>query len=106
MSISYTSDHDIPVRRLQLNAIGALAAVPPKVLFVRGPIPLEWLHKAAVLPGKGLHVAIALWWRYGMANGKPFKLTQRALEHLNVKRDAASAALVRLERAGLIRVYR
>ncbi len=48
----------------------------------------------------------ALWWLHGMAGGKPFKLTQKALQALNVERDAASAALVRLEQAGLIRVVR
>jgi hypothetical protein len=48
----------------------------------------------------------ALWWLHGMAKGKPFKLTQKALQTLNVERDAASAALVRLEQAGIIRVVR
>jgi DNA-binding MarR family transcriptional regulator len=41
-----------------------------------------------------------------MANGKPFKLTRTALESLNVGRDAASAALTRLEQAGLIQSER
>ena len=69
-------------------------------------MPLEWLEKAAALPGKTLNVAIALWWRHGMAKDKPFKLTRAALKCLNVERDAASAGLIRLERAGLIRVER
>ena len=102
---TYTSDRHVPVRRLQLDrASGALAAAPRKALFLRGPVPLEWLERAAALPGKTLNVAIALWWRHGMAKGKPFKLTQQALKRLHVERDAASAGLVRLERAGLIRV--
>lgn len=37
---------------------------------------------------------------------QPLKLTQKALQALNVERDAASAALVRLEQAGRIRVVR
>ena len=41
-----------------------------------------------------------------MAKGKPFKLTQKALQTLNIERGAASAALVRLEIAGLIHVVR
>ena len=78
MSTAYTSDLHVPVRRLQLDrASGALAAAPRKELFLRGPVPLEWLGKAAALPGKTLNVAIALWWRHGMAKGKPFKLTRR-----------------------------
>jgi hypothetical protein len=98
-----TYDTDVPVRRLQIDAkTGRLAVAPKKVLFLKGPIPLEWLNRAAALPGKTLNVAIALWWRHGMANGKPFKLTRMALVGLSVQRDAASAGLVRLEQAGLI----
>ena len=107
MTTAYTSDRHVPVRRLQLDrASGALAAAPREALFLRGPVPLEWLGKAAALPGKTLNVAIALWWRHGMAKGKPFKLTQQALKYLHVERDAASSGLVRLERAGLVRVER
>jgi len=92
---------------LQLDrASGALAAAPREELFLRGPVPLEWLGKAAALPGKTLNVAIALWWRHGMAKGKPFTLTRAALKYLNVERDAASVGLRRLERAALIRAER
>ncbi len=103
----YTSDLLLPVRRLQLNAgTGALVVAPKKEPFLRGPIPLEWLAVAAKLPGKTLNVAIALWWRYGMAKGKSFKLTQTALRTMNVERDAANDGLTRLEQAGLIAVER
>jgi hypothetical protein len=92
---------------MQLDATtGKLVVSPKAALFLRGPIPLDWLGSAAALPGKTLNVGIALWWLHGMAKGKPFKLTQKALQTLNVERDAASAALVRLEQAGLIRVVR
>ena len=101
------SDCDVPVKRLQLDAsTRKLVESPKAALFLRGPIPLHWLGSAAALPGKTLHVGIALWWLHGMAKGKPFKLTQKALQTLNVERDAASAALARLEQARLIRVVR
>lgn len=101
------SDLSVPVKRLQLDrATGSLVPAPEKVPFLRGPVPLDWLGAAAQQPGKTLNVAIALWWRHGMAGGKPFKLTRTALKTLNVKRDAASAGLTRLEEAGLIRVER
>ena len=29
--------------------------------FLKGPIPMDWLSAAARLPGKSLHVAIAIW---------------------------------------------
>ena len=107
MYIPSNSDRDIPVKRLQLDVVtGKLMPVPKKELFLRGPIPLEWLAVAAKLPGKTINVALALWWRHGMAKGKPFKLTQMALKAMNVERDAESAGLARLEQAGLIRVER
>ena len=100
-------DRNVPVKRLQLDVTTRKLVESPKAaLFLRGPIPLAWLGSAAALPGKSLHVGIALWWLHGMAKGKPFKLTQKALQTLNIERDAASAALVRLEQAGLIRVVR
>lgn len=107
MATTPDPDRDIPVKRLQLDGVtGKLVESPKAALFLRGPIPLAWLGSAAALPGKTLHVGIALWWLHGMAKGKPFKLTQKALQTLNVERDAASAALMRLEQAGLIRVVR
>lgn len=107
MATTRDPDRDVPVKRLQLDATTfKLVESPKAALFLRGPIPLAWLGSAASLPGKTLNVGIALWWLHGIAKGKPFKLTQKALRTLNVERDAASAALVRLEKAGLIRVVR
>jgi len=100
-------DLHIPVKRLQLNPhTGTLEDSPKKQLFLRGPIPMPWLSRAAYLPGKTLSVAIALWWLYGMGSGQPFKLTRTALKYFNIGRDATSDALCRLEEAGLIEVKR
>ena len=107
MYIPSNLDLDIPVKRLQLNFVtGKLKPVPKKELFLRGPIPLEWLARAAALPGKTLNVAIALCWHHGMAKGKPFKLTRMALKYFNIERNAAGLGLARLEQAGLIKVER
>ena len=101
------SDHDIPVRRLQFSHLTrTLVDAPPATLFLKGPVPLGWLGQAAALPGKTFQVAVALWWRHGMAKGQPFKLTRKALKIFAVERDAASLGLVRLEHAGLIHVAR
>ena len=101
------SDHHIPVRRLQLSPITrTLVDAPTATLFLKGPVPLGWLGQAAALPGKTFQVAVALWWRHGMAKGQPFKLTRMALEIFAVERDAASLGLARLEHAGLIQVAR
>ena len=97
----------MPVKRLQLDGLtGRLVAVPKAELFLRGPIPLVWLGRAASLPGKTLNVAMALWWLHGMAKGKPFKLNRTALRTMNLERDAASNGLTHLEEAGLIQIER
>ena len=102
-----THYQEFTVKRLQLDlTTGTLVEVPKKALFVRGPIPLQWLEKAAHLPGKTLNVAIALWWLHGMAKNKPFKVTGKALKALNIGRDTASTSLTRLEQAGLIRLIK
>ena len=107
MGTTPNQDRSVPVKRLQLDANpGKLVESPNAALFLRGPIRLDWLGCAASLPGKTLHVGIALWWLHGISKGKPFKLTQKALQTLNVERDATSSALTRQEQAGLIRVVR
>lgn len=103
----YTSDIDLPVKRLQLNSVtGTLVEVPKKELFLRGPIPLDWLSIAAHLPGKTLNLAIALWWLQGMSRGKSLRLTRKALKTMNVERDAERKGLARLEQEGLLKVER
>ena len=103
----YINDNLIPVKRLQLNVgMGRLVEVPKSKLFLRGPIPLDWLEVAAKLPGKSLNIAIALWWLHGLNKSSPLKLTKKSLEIMNVKRDAQRTALIHLENAGLISVVR
>ena len=75
-------------------------------LFIKGPIPLEWLSAVARLPGKCINVAMAIQWLMGMSRGKPVKLTTRALRSLNVSDDTTSDCLRRMEQAGLIDVTR
>ena len=101
------NDIDIPVKRLQLDLIsGSLVPTQNKSLFIKGPIPMDWVEKVAKLPGKALNVAMAICWLHGMAKGKPIKLTKKALNYLNVSRDAAGDAVKRLEEAGLIHATR
>ena len=33
--------------------------------FLKGPVPMAWLERAFVLPGKALHVALLLWFKAG-----------------------------------------
>lgn len=94
-------------KRLRLDvATGKLVSNPKKKLFLRGPVPMDWLSQAAELPGKTLNVALAIWWINGMTQSESFKLTRKSLSLLCIKRDAASTSLKRLEGAGLIKVQR
>jgi len=42
-------------------------AEPAVRYFIKGPLPLPWLHRAAALPGKALHIAVGLWYMRGSA---------------------------------------
>ncbi len=73
-------------------------------LYIRGPIPMRWLGKAAELPGKSLHVAIVAWFKCGMEGNDGSPLSHKALRRLGVGHRAARQALARLHDAGLLRV--
>jgi hypothetical protein len=103
----YIDDKNIPAKRIRLDSSsGQYIDAPMSVPFLKGPIPIVWLNIAAKLPGKALHVGIAIWWLAGMSKSTAFKLTRKALDHLGVSRDAASDGLKRLEDNGLILVKR
>ena len=95
------------MRRVRLDSsTGKHVDAPLTAPFLKGPIPMVWLNEAAKLPGKALNLGLAIWWLAGMAKTTAFKLTGKALEHLDISRDAAADALKRLEERGLIRVQR
>ena len=103
----YIDDRSIPVKRVRHDSsTGKYIDAPLSTPFLKGPIPMAWLSEAAKLPGKAINVGIAIWWLAGMAKANTFKLTAKALDQLDVSRDAASSGLKRLEAQGLIRVQR
>ena len=74
--------------------------------FLRGPIPLNWLVAAARLPGRSLHVGLALW-VYGDCNkscGVP--LSNISGQRFGLDRNAKYRALAWLEGARLVSVRR
>jgi len=74
--------------------------------FIKGPIPFDWITKAARAKGKTLHVAIALWFLVGVKRSRQVALSQSTLKRFGVGRQASYRALLRLEDAGLVSVYR
>lgn len=85
---------------------GEMVVQPESQPFLRGPIPLSWLNRAAKLPGKTLNVALAIWWLYGMIGRKPLKLSKKALGIFQVSADAATDALNRMDQHGLIKLQK
>ncbi len=72
--------------------------------YLRGPIPGDWLSLAGNLPGKTLHVALAIWLAYGVTKEPRFRLTPKWLRWFAVGPRSLSKSLLRLREAGLIYV--
>lgn len=75
-------------------------------LFLKGPIPMTWLQRAMGLPGRALHVGLAIWFQAGMKRRPDVKLSLSGLQAVGVQRSTASRALKSLEGAGLVSVVR
>ncbi len=74
--------------------------------FIKGPLPLRWIQRAAALPGKALHVALGLWYVKGLCRTATFPFKRKVAAGMGVSPDATYDALTNLEVAGLIRVIR
>lgn len=72
--------------------------------FLKGPIPMNWLQRAAKLSGKALHLGVALWFRAGLVGSLTVKLANADLAAMGVARDAKYEGLQRLKAAGLITI--
>ena len=74
--------------------------------FLKGPIPMRWLERAAQQPGRALHVGIALWFFAGLTKSGKIRLSLSRLSRLGLDRHAGSRGLRALEAAGLVAVER
>ena len=74
--------------------------------FFRGPVPLDWMQRAARLPGKAFQVALAIWHLRTLAKLNSFKMEQKHVRAFGVRRDAYHRALRALEGAQLITATR
>ena len=89
------------------RAANRLPRHKPGKRFLKGPIPAEWLSRAASLPGKALHVGLAVWFSAGLAKGPRVRLSGTVLAMFGVdRRHTAYRALERLEAANLVTVDR
>ena len=74
--------------------------------FLKGPIPGLWLSAVAKLPGKALHVALAVWCESQIRKSTTVTLSHTVASRFGVGRNTAARALSALESAGLIIVDR
>ena len=74
--------------------------------FIKGPIPISWLGRAAALPGKSLHVGLALWYVAGLTGKRRVQLRQEVLGWLGLAPSGVRRSLIRLESAGLVSLDR
>jgi hypothetical protein len=72
--------------------------------FLKGPVPMPWLISAANIPGKALHIGIALWFWSGIKKTKTFILPKNAIKDLGVSRQTCYAQLKVMEKAGLLSI--
>ncbi len=72
--------------------------------FLRGPVPLWWLARAADACTAALSVGVCLWFMRGvMKQAAPIKVTRSVLRRLNLSRDQSGRGLRALEKAGLVK---
>ena len=74
--------------------------------FLKGPILMPWLENAARLPGRALHVALALRHQSALKRSLTVTLPNRQLAEFGLDRDAKRRGLAALESARLVIVER
>jgi hypothetical protein len=74
-------------------------------LFIKGPIPLDWLKKANNLGGSTGLVAVMLWFYAGIACSKTIKLDSKIDDVTGLTRQTRQGILKRLEWHGLIKLF-
>ena len=73
-------------------------------LFIRGPIPMNWLQAASKLGVSALWVGCVLWHLFGVKKSATFLVSNLHLHRWGVDRFAKSRALKALSDAGLIMI--
>lgn len=73
-------------------------------LFIKGPIPFDWLQRANAIGGSTGIVAVALWFYAGLNGNKRFKVDSRLDQLCGLTRQTRDHVLQRLDCRGLIRL--
>src|SRR4051794_10751730 len=78
----------------------------PGEKFIKGPVPWNWIRRAAPLRGRAMAVAMLIWREAGIQRTRCPKLCLGWAAELGVNRQAARRGLGFLENADLIRIER
>jgi DNA-binding transcriptional ArsR family regulator len=74
--------------------------------YIAGPIDGAWVLEARKLGVTALLAGLVLWHLKGLRKSVSFAVSNLTMEPWGISADAKTRALVKLERAGLIRVQR
>lgn len=100
----------LTTRKLTWGEMGYSEAPSPSKKgggFIKGPLPLPWIQATMQIPGKTLHLALAIWYLAGLNRRTDnLMLSPKVVRSFGVSRDAQYDGLHRLEAQGLILVSR
>ena len=74
----------------------------PKVLFIKGPIPFEWLMSANQISKSTGLIGVGLWFYVGLNKQYQFKIDGKLDKLTGISRQTRQIALSKLHEAGLI----
>jgi hypothetical protein len=112
MAVGEPSLEDLGLRPEDLASLTQSSAPPRdkkhrKQDFLRGPIPVAWIGKAASLGWKATQVALAIHFMAGLRKDQAeFRLSTVSCKLFGLSRGGKLVGLKALEKAGLIRVRR
>jgi hypothetical protein len=102
-----SSDEPVPVGEREVETTWSVRGEARKrEAFLKGPIPLPPLLDAAVLPGRALHLYLAVHHRVAVTGATSVVLSSSYLRQWGIGKDAKSRALGVLEMVGLVEVER
>lgn len=106
--LTLPEEQNCPLNPAKPSGIGSSFSSPKiRGEFLKGPIPLDWLGRAAKLSGKAsLSVGLALWFEAGRRRSHEVTLTTAICDRFGINRKAKYRGLELLEQGRLISVVR
>lgn len=75
--------------------------------FLRGPVDMDWLNRAKMLPKSALATGLALWFTRGVKKSSgPIKVTSAVRRYMSLTPDDARRGIRALAKNGLIKVVK